>query len=245
MLYCTFTLYEKKRLRPTSLFDMSDGYTLESFVRTLNTDFSLPAEMKKRSPDADWVDYNRARDQLREFVAAWLRSGPNTIKLFDADPSLRSAAWNAQAHLIPTATGLVRVSIATVVQGAGPLDFKAMATRQFLYFLIDPENYRLAGPCANCEHYFINNTERRRVYCSARCGHRLSSKLFNEDRRKRDRKDRLAQVERESQLWLKDKTRLTWREWIINKTTLKKNWLTRAVNNGEISEPIKGRRVIG
>jgi hypothetical protein len=128
----------------------------------------------------------------------------------------------------------------TAPEKTNPAEPLAIARGLFLDFLLIPFNERLGGPCACCGKYYVKKTERKKtVYCSERCGHRLTSRVSNQARRDRAHQKQLELAERSKARWSNMKTATPWKEWVSNRTHIKKHWLTRAVRNGELAEPIK------
>jgi hypothetical protein len=221
------------------LIGAPDADSLEGFVYALNTDFFRMPVPSERGLVNALIDYRPVRDELRNLVKAWVDSGPNTSKLFSTDPVLATAAHHTRAFLIPTSTRVAKVMLLTAPENM-PVETRTIAIGLFLSFLIDPRNNQLAGPCASCGRYFVNKTSRRkRLFCSVRCGHKLTSRKANEERRKREHEEQLELVNRLILEWQNNKTRLPWKAWVANRRIVSKTWLTRAVNRGEIIAPAK------
>lgn len=115
----------------------------------------------------------------------------------------------------------------------------SIALGLFLSFLLNPYNDHLSGPCAYCRKYYVRKTKRQKVYCSETCGKRNTARKTNRNRRKREHLENLEIAKRSALQWEVTKTKDDWKEWVSNRTLLSKNWLTRAVKNKELLEPIK------
>ena len=168
--------------------------------------------------------------------------GQDVNKLFDANPMLDQAARNFQPHFIPTKGGTAKLAYLApeYLPDVAPLE---IALGLFLPFLLNPYNRKLGGPCKNCGKYYLRETERNKsVYCSKRCGHRLTSSLANTARRDREHQRQLKLAEQWTQKWLNTKTTDPWKKWVSGRSPIKKHWLTRAVNKGELVEPVKHGR---
>jgi hypothetical protein len=177
---------------------------------------------------------------MRRLVRAWFDSGPNVSNLLDADPMVDLATRNSRPYFIPTKSGTARLAYLTVPEYLPQVKPLEIALGHFIQFLLNPYNEKLGGPCKHCGSYYVKKTERKKtVYCSERCGHRLTSRLANRERRDREHKKQLKLAEQWTAKWLNAKTARPWKEWVSNGINIKKHWLTRAVRNGEIAEPVK------
>jgi hypothetical protein len=213
---------------------------LSGFVKNLNTEF-----FSARSSSGQKVsfDLRAVRAELRRLVQAWRNSGPNVSRLLEADPVLKKASWNFQAQLIPTETGSARLTYLTVPRNLGPSDPLGLALSHFLGFLLNPFNDRLGGPCANCEKYYVKKTNRQKaIYCSEKCGHQVTSRLANRERRKSEHRKQLVIAKDWIARWQHTKTSLPWKDWVSGRANVKKHWLTRAVRSEELIEPVKQGR---
>jgi hypothetical protein len=213
---------------------------LKGFIEPLNTDgfwFRSPVE---DGWERVWIDYRPIQQELRRLVQAWFDSGPNVAKLLSADPVLAREAHRFRAELFPTETGRAKLTYLTAPEKMDPGEPLTVALGLFLDFLLNPFNERLGGPCALCGKYYVKKTERKKtVYCSERCGHRVTSRLANKKRRDREHKQQLKFAERWTVKWLDAKTTKPWKEWVSSRAPIKKHWLTRAVRKGELVVPVK------
>jgi hypothetical protein len=213
---------------------------LKGFIEPLNTDGFWYRSPVEGGRERVWIDYRPVRRELRRLIQAWFDSGPNVAKLLSADPVLAREARRFRAELFPTETGRAKLMYLTAPEKMDPAEPLATALGLFLDFLLNPFNEQLGGPCAHCGKYYVKKTERKRtVYCSERCGHRVTSRLANKDRRDREHKEQLELAKRWTMKWLDVKTALPWKDWVSNRTHIKKHWLTRAVKRGELVEPVK------
>jgi len=221
------------------LFLAPDVGSLEMFVEALNTDFyHIPIPI-----NGGWQrhkgDYRPVQCELRRLVKAWFDSGPNVMKLFSDDPVLALAAMHCRAHLIATKTNRARVICMTVPENMPPGEPLETALGLFLGFLIDPYNEKLGGPCKHCDKFYVKKTKRQVVYCSKRCGLNHTSQSVLRKRRQQDHLATLKRAERSAAMWAKTKTSKDWKSWVAREPLITKNFLTRAVRNGELSEPVK------
>jgi hypothetical protein len=212
---------------------------LKRFIQLLNTDDYWSASLLEGRQKIGG-DYRKVKREMRRLVQAWLHSGPNVSKLFDAEPMLDRAARSFRPHFIPTKSGTARLAYLTAPEYEDQANPREIALGLFLNFLLNPYNEKLGGPCKHCGNFYVKRTDRKKsVYCSEKCGHRLTSLLTNKARRNREHKEQLQLAERSTAKWLNLKLATPWKVWVSNRTNIKKHWLTRAVRNGELVEPVK------
>jgi hypothetical protein len=214
---------------------------VKGFVHRLNT-----KEFQFLSPDKDgarrWVskDYRPVQAELHRLVSAWSQSGPNVSKLLAREPILARASQRFQAHLVPTNTGVAKLTYTPVSETLNPVEPLTTALGLFIGFLLNPYNKRLSGPCAYCGQYFVKETQRKKtVYCSEVCGHRVTSRIANQKERERVHVEQLQRVDKSLAEWSVAITGKDWKDWVHVDTQISKNWLTRANKRGEISVPVK------
>jgi hypothetical protein len=198
-----------------SIYD-SEKEALKDFVAVLNT-------------QSKEVDVRT----LRRLLQQWRDSGKNTNKLFALEPRLRRVGM--QSYVTGTESPRAELISTPHLDSKDPI---SVAEGRFLSFLLNTHNESLGGPCAECGEYFIKQTRRKEVvYCSQRCGRRVSSRLANRNRRQSERKEQLQLVKQSIEGWKRSKSKLDWKEWVSREKKFSKNWMTRAMKSGEISEP--------
>lgn len=227
------------RKQDSVLFLAPDIETLKMFVGALNTDFYyFPIPI-----NGGWQrhkgDYRPVKRELRRLVQAWFDSGPNVAKLFSGDPELALAAMHCRLLLIPTKTSRAKVMCVTVPEKMPPGEPLEIALGLFLGFLIDPYNERLSGPCKHCDKFYVKKTKRQIVYCSKRCGLNHTSQSVLRKRRLREHLATLKKAERFATRWAAARTSKDWKSWVNKEALISKNFLTRAVRKGELTEPVK------
>jgi hypothetical protein len=213
--------------------------TLNQFVRLLNTtDYWNASLIKGRQKMGG--DYRPIQAEMRRLVRAWFDSGPNVSKLLDADPGIDQATRDIRPFFIPTKTGIGQLAYLTPPEYLANVKPREIALGHFVQFLLNPYNEKLGGPCKRCGNYYVKRTVRKKtVYCSEKCGHRLTSHLANCERRDREHKKKVRLAEQWIVKWLNTKTDKPWKEWVSKDARITKHWLTRAVRNAQIVEPIK------
>ena len=219
--------------------------TLNQFVRLLNTtDYSNASLIKGRQKIGG--DYRPVQAEMRRLVRAWFDSGPNVTKLLDADPMVARATQNSQPFFIPTKSGIGQLAYLTPPEFLPSVKPLEIALGHFIQFLLNPYNEKLGGPCKQCGNYYVKKSERKKaVYCSVRCGHRFTSRLANKERRDREHEKQFKLAKKSIARWRNAKTSKPWKEWVSIETNISKQWLTRAVEKREISEPVKSRVRLG
>ncbi len=222
------------------LFAPPDEYTLKMFVGALNTEsFVLRAPFEGARITLRG-DYRPVKKELRSLVQAWFDSGPNVAKLFKENPVLARITSIGRAYITPTRSGRAQLvymdSPDTGLKPGDPLD---IALGLFFFFLLNPYNEKLGGPCKLCGKYYVKKTKRQKVYCSKRCGLMQTSKNAVKKRREEEHQDKLATAKLFLEKWSKTTTRKGWKEWVSDRTQISIHWLTRAVKSGELNEPVK------
>ena|SRR5271165_1052015 len=217
-----------------------DQNTLKMVVDRLNTDsftFLAPGEGGWRWVRGDSRPVNR---ELRRLVQAWFDSGPNVAKLLSDDPFLARLSPIVRAHLEPTKGSHAHLSYLDGPDTDLPLsDPLEPALGIFFLFLLNPHNVKLGGPCKHCGKYYVKRTTRQKVYCSKRCGLKHTSQAFIRKQRELEHQKTLHKANHYSAKWSKTNTRKGWKDWVSDNALISKHFLTRAVKNGELLEPVK------
>src|SRR6185312_111669 len=122
--------------------------TLKMFVGALNTDFYTfisPGKNGWKEVRGDYRDVNR---ELRRLVQAWFDSGPNVEKLWSEDPALAHLPHLVRAYMVPTKGRRAHLIYMdgpdTGLSPGAPLE---IALGLFFFFLLNPYNEKLGGPC--------------------------------------------------------------------------------------------------
>ena len=228
----------RRRTEPVLIFSAGTE-ELEAFVTHLNTEFICVDSRVEGGTKRTLADNRFVRRELRRLVEAWIDSGPNVLKLINADPVLARAARKFWAHLVPTQKGYARLAYYPIPENLPKGSPLSAALALFMSFLLNPCNDRLGGPCGRCRNYYVKKTKRQTVYCSNGCGKRYTARRTNENRRKQEHAKQLATAQRYASQWATTKTELKWKDWVFRRSRISKNWLTRVVKSGELSEPIR------
>jgi hypothetical protein len=109
------------------------------------------------------------------------------------------------------------------------------------YLFANPLNEKLMGPCARCGNYFIKKRATQNVYCSRRCGNAATAVARNRERIEEERNDKLLRAKAALHEWRSATTQEDWKHWIAKRTKIDPRFLTRAVNQGDLVPPKKGK----
>ena len=227
----------KRRTPLPSLLWEPDFNGLERFVRCLNPEISETLILYRGTERETSHDFSPIRDEVRRLVLSWYQSGPNVTKFLGSEPVLAGDAARIQGHLFTDAWPRAFLILETQdsIDADDPI---VAASKLFIYFLINPYNVELRGPCRRCDRYFVRKNQRmERIYCSRDCGHGATARKANELRRARERENHVAVAGASLLHFAKTRTALGWRDWVHHHTRLSKNLLTRMAKEGEISPP--------
>ncbi len=185
-------------------------------------------------------EFSMGSRSLRDLLKEWKESGPNMEIMKANNPDLWHKIERVTVEIKPTTSGAVQIKHVGV-----PAEEKGLSREErlilgfFLMLILNPLYDRLGGPCVRCGKFYIKKTKRQKVYCSKQCGLLKTSIDCN-------RRSRLARHHRKVLLaqslmakWQKSGTRRDWKHWVSSKSkhTITANWLTRALNKGQLSEP--------
>ena len=155
--------------------------------------------------------------ELRWWVDAWLKSGPNMREMCRAigpEKSSRLLAPGVCTYAI-TGSGLlfaIPFPAGGVAENAEPSD---IALRLFRQLTLHPECEKVCGPCATCGDYFLKQTRHRAKYCSRKCGSYTTAITANQ-KRNDDLHDEMLQLSRQAlAAYVKKVRKQTWEEWTI------------------------------
>jgi Family of unknown function (DUF6076) len=183
------------------------------------------------------------RDELRGLVTRWQQSGPNLNKMLAADRPLWSkmaeaapARWwatnGARSHFVPLPGDSPDV--------ATPVD-KAIVL--FTVLTLNPDCVMLSGPCPSCSKFFLKKTAKHTLYCSRACSQRHTAQKATAAARKEAHEKKLRHARALTTEWETKRTSEPWKAWVSTANPdISISWLTRAVNNGELTEPVKYRK---
>ena len=179
------------------------------------------------------------RSGLRKLVEAWQKSGPNLAKMLSEDKVLAARTRHGQTHLVPTQNGHGWLIWMPTPEPCEIASWQDEALAQFMALIVNPQWFKLGGPCLRCDKYYVKKTSRQKTYCSRRCGLIETATAATRKRRERERVRKLGQAQAVADHWVTIRTRVHWKDWVSARTKLTTKWLTRAVNKGDLKPPVK------
>jgi hypothetical protein len=92
------------------------------------------------------------------------------------------------------------------------------------------------GKCdlVRCQRYFINASGERSKRC---CTRKHAGALATERRRARQHAASIARAAEAIEEWERKKPSRDWKSWVVRRTQLTSNFLTRGINRGELQAP--------
>jgi hypothetical protein len=191
--------------------------------------------------DHPWLArvYLESEPELRRLVDLWRESGPNLYRFFEENREFKARAMNGQVILFPTRTGRAYLEWLPGSHDDNLLHPKEIALRQFMWLITNPE-WESLGYCRRCNNYYLKRTKRQKLYCSQTCGSRTTAAAAVKTSRERDHKRKLERAQKYIDQWNGSPARTSWKLWVRSKTRYTLNWLTRAVNKGDLQAPTDG-----
>lgn len=196
--------------------------------------------------DVESKDYARKLMEtpplLREMFHAWRDSGPNLSKLKQSHPKLCAAVdrcWKASpVELFWGDSGKAAYRHTAISEPCRTSYDEAV--RMFTLLITNPMCEKIAGPCSRCGTYYIKKRASQKVYCSRRCGNTATATATARERRIAGHMDKLRRAAEAAGKWRTARTKLEWKQWVSQKEVdITPKFLTRAVNNKELVEPVK------
>jgi hypothetical protein len=107
---------------------------------------------------------------------------------------------------------------------------------------LNPEWEKLAGPCGRCGRYYLKRRASQKVYCSRGCGNAATAVARTRARLDQEHANKLDRAQAAMQKWTSSRTKDDWKAFVSKREPeITPKFLTRAVNNGELKVPKKGR----
>lgn len=103
--------------------------------------------------------------------------------------------------------------------------------------ITNPRWTLLGGPCKRCDSYFLENINRRKIYCSRSCGAKQTAHEAVKRRRQEEHSRKLHFAAEAVREWGEKKRRMTWQQWVSSRADVTDRWISRAVNRRELSTP--------
>lgn len=254
MLLWTVVLYYKQLMNsrrsvvPAMWYDAERE--MQSVVRYLNC------------PDDELDDFDQlvghklvSPAELSRLVSAWNSAGRNLARMLQIHSELHPYMFPnpLQGFVRVDGSGLVMIisprSPIGDYRGVSPDDQAIDQARLvFMELLLNPQRERLSEkPCARCGRYYLKKTARQKVYCSRACSRDGTAAYATKKRLAAERQLKLQVAAEEVRNWAAARTKEDWKHWVCQtaagrRVELTPKFLTRAVNKGELTEPMKGER---
>ena len=210
-------------------------------LRVLN---SSTAKVPKWSDDSNWewqsIDITEQHEELHRLLAKWSRSGSNLLTLFKENSELRESCCHGTTLLSSTRDGVAQLTWFPHRLEHKHASQKDRALTQFIESLVNPLAWKLGGPCAGCNRFYLKNTKRQIKYCSRGCSTNTTAQSATKRRREAEYSEKLFEAQLLIQKWSWHPRREKWKPWVAakSKRMITEKWLTRAVNLGKLSPPI-------
>jgi hypothetical protein len=151
-------------------------------------------------------------------------------------PDWHEVQNRCRAYLLLSGTGvLMHVEY---VGEKGKLSAWDGALNLFIQLMTNPARDKLSGPCARCGEYYVRKRASQKVYCSRTCGNNATAVIRTREKWDEQRKEKLDRARRTAQKWARSKIKEHWKEYIhARHPDISPKFLTRAVNQNELSEP--------
>ena len=224
---------------PKSFKKLRLGYEPDPLSSRANMEAVVELLNPSRHP---WLAsvYVKGEPELRRLVDLWRKSGPNLYKLFEENSEFRTRAMNGQVILGLTGTGRAHLEWLPGSPNSRLMQPKEVALRHFMRLITNPE-WELLGFCKRCENYYLKRRKSQKTYCSQTCGSRATATEAVKASRQKEHKKKLERAQEFIHKWNELRPRMPWKPWVGNETKYTPNWLTRAVNKGELRPPMLDR----
>jgi hypothetical protein len=208
---------------------------------------------RDRGSDLDRQHENEVRAELAELMDSWLAAGCDLEqwrlrKRFERDLNKRKLRLTADP-----VSGIVRHGLMDPVRRRVDLEVGSRykvydthgrfgAIELFFEFIIGPLQ-RTVGRCKRCQKYYWNRWgHSNKQYCTARCARAESATQLTFERRRREHEESLGNIRAAigsfERLSPARSARIrNWKKWVNQETGISLNFITRAINRGEIAPP--------
>ena len=177
---------------------------------------------------------------LRKLVQQWFASGPNLRRLFEENPRLEKLLKYGKTKLWSAPSGGRAHLDWTPQLWSGNLSPMSEAQKQFAFLITNPQWKLLSGPCPHCNDYLLK-IGRRKKYCSKTCASRSTAKAAVYQQRKTLHDERIKKAQAAIHAWNPKHTyEKDWKRWVARQTRYTVRWITRHVNEGNLTPPKMG-----
>jgi hypothetical protein len=161
------------------------------------------------------------------------------MKLPPGAPNLREIEKRSRPCLMPSGTG-VHLHVQYVGEKGKAWTAWDFASQTFVDLLTHPERDKIAGPCARCGKYYIKKRASQKKYCSRICGNAATAVARTKEKWDKARSAKLQRAQAAMVKWSRSTTQESFQRWAEKHYRgLTQRFLTRAINNEELPEPIR------
>jgi hypothetical protein len=164
-------------------------------------------------------------------------SGPDLIKMFEKEPDLEPRIRYGRTLFYPTHDGRGHLDWLPKFASTSRPSYRNEALQDFMVLITNPLWELLGGPCQRCGDYYLKKTKRQKAYCSRSCSSAATAVPAVTRQRQQEHAEKIRRAQAAIEKWSKAKRTLGWKDWVINHTGYKLQWITRAVNNGRLRPP--------
>jgi len=256
------TLAEQSTTWSHFLAALNGGEARERFVNLrINWGSPIPPAHKRQATESEKTRERECLlEGIREYVDSWLDAGrsfrewmlrfPRLFRRLSADISEWHLSFGCDsrehAFLTPGAQRIGSTPSPDTPDWVTPLE----AARTFTSLITSPlaDDVRR---CDRCGRYFLNRSgHRNKRFCARRCATQHTAIKATLHRRRAERERTLKRARAALRDMLpEDFRRADWKKRVARRTGLTPNWLTRAINRGDLKVPyqvpegeIQGRR---
>jgi hypothetical protein len=174
---------------------------------------------------------------LSEYVDTWLDSGRDLNLWRDKNPKLAKILdlTFSQGHSVE------QLPDGSIVDRLGIIpDLPEFSTHAatFGMFLLGPRRDSL-GKCLRCRRYFLNFGDYKKKFCGHRCAAQNSAIKSTRTKREQQHKKRLSTVRRAIRRLAIQTPLPNWKDVVAADAGVKRNWVTHAINRGDLKIPQK------
>lgn len=172
------------------------------------------------------------RDEVRALFARYRDSGPNLQRMMDADKKLaRQLRDMFEVRLVFTSSGFADLQLLPrSLKDHAEYTTQYQAAQIFGRLILNKDWAKLDGPCSWCGEYFVRERRwfrtKEHVYCSREHSRAATATESMQEKRDKDRDDKLQRLREASQEWENlpesKKKRESRKDYVCRKTGISK-----------------------
>jgi hypothetical protein len=209
-----------------------------------------------RRTGMDYRTLFECSEELGELMDSWLTAGVQLAR-WEPKQQFEHDLNRRKLRLLTDREGTVRYDFTRPAREEADLGLgggyrvdvrpgRTEAVVLFFQFITGPFQKDI-GRCQRCRKFFWNRSgHEEKVYCDSRCASAVTATVRTRERRAQERLDKLravqAAIEKLNQLSPDRRYRLqkTWTSWVAKEAGLEvtANFITRAINEGELKRPV-------